>query len=59
VTEAIIVPRETKLIANLLAIENYRSEDGACDLIATQPIMNLRNAREALNNLATMALFDH
>jgi hypothetical protein len=30
VTEAII-PRETKLIANLLVIENYRYEDGARD----------------------------
>jgi hypothetical protein len=30
VVEAIIVPRETKLIANLLVIENYRYEDGAC-----------------------------
>jgi hypothetical protein len=29
--EAIIVPRETKLIANSLVIENYRYEDRACD----------------------------
>jgi hypothetical protein len=28
--EAIIVPRETKFIANPL-VENYRYEDGACD----------------------------